>query len=95
MKILFKIILLVILFNSLNLSNAIAQNKIKIGLLVPISGEFSEIGKSIVRSTLLATSKIDNPLIEIIPKDTESNPDITYIYKFILLFTMELRKYSI
>ncbi len=78
MKILFKIILLVILFNSLNLSNAIAQNKIKIGLLVPISGEFSEIGKSIVRSTLLATSKIDNPLIEIIPKDTESNPDITY-----------------
>ncbi len=78
MKILFKIILLVILFNSLNLSNAIAQNKIKIGLLVPISGEFSEIGKSIVRSTLLATSKIDNPLIEIIPKDTESNPDINY-----------------
>ena len=78
MKILFKIMLLVILFNSLNLSNAIAQNKIKIGLLVPISGEFSEIGKSIVRSTLLATSKIDNPLIEIIPKDTESNPDITY-----------------
>ena len=32
-------------------SNA-QEEKIKIGLLVPISGEFSEIGKSIIRSTL-------------------------------------------
>ena len=55
-----------------------AQNKIKLGLLVPITGEFSEIGKSIIRSTLLAINKIDNFLIEIIPKDTKSNPETTY-----------------
>ena len=46
-----------------------AQNKIKLGLLVPLTGEFSEIGQSIVKSTLLAINKIDNPLIEIIPKE--------------------------
>ncbi len=55
-----------------------AQNKIKIGLLVPITGEFSQIGQSIIKSTLLAINKIDNPLIEIIPKDTESDPEVTY-----------------
>ena len=55
-----------------------AQNKIKIGLLVPITGEFSEIGQSIIKSTLLAIDKIDNPLIEIIPKDTKSDPEVTY-----------------
>jgi len=55
-----------------------AQNKIKLGLLVPLTGEFSEIGQSIVKSTLLAINKIDNPLIEIIPKDTKSDPEVTY-----------------
>ncbi len=78
MKILVKIIILVIFFSSSNLSKVFSQDKIKIGLLVPISGEFSEIGKSIIKSTLLAINKIDNSLIEIIPKDTRSNPDVTY-----------------
>ena len=78
MKILLKIIILIILFNSQNLEKANAQEKIKLGLLIPISGEFSEIGKSIIKSTLLAINKINNPLIEIIPKDTESNPNTTY-----------------
>lgn len=78
MKILVKIIILIILFSSSSLTKTLAQDKIKLGLLVPISGEFSEIGKSIINSTLLAINKIDNSLIEIIPKDTESNPDVTY-----------------
>ena len=78
MKILVKIIILTILFGSSSLTKVFAQDKIKLGLLVPISGEFSEIGKSIIKSTLLAVNKIDNSLIEIIPKDTMSNPDVTY-----------------
>ena len=78
MKILVKIIILIVLLSSLNLTKVLAQDKIKLGLLVPISGEFSEIGKSIIKSTLLAINKIDDPLIEIIPKDTASNPDVTY-----------------
>ena len=79
MKILVKIIILIIIFSSSNLNKVFAQEKIKLGLLVPISGEFHDIGKSIIKSTLLAINKINNPSIEIIPKDTESNPDITYI----------------
>jgi RHH-type proline utilization regulon transcriptional repressor/proline dehydrogenase/delta 1-pyrroline-5-carboxylate dehydrogenase len=54
-----------------------ATQKIKIGLLVPLTGKDSQIGNSIVKSIRLAINKIDNPLIEIIPKDTESNPEIT------------------
>ncbi len=78
MKILVKIIILIILFTSSSLSKVVAQEKIKFGLLVPISGEYSKIGKSILKSTLLALNKIDNSLIEIIPKDTASNPDVTF-----------------
>ncbi len=78
MKILVKIIILIIFFSSSSSTQVHAQTKIKLGLLVPITGEFSEIGKSIIRSTLLAINKIDNSLIEIIPKDTKSNPEITY-----------------
>ena len=78
MKILVKIIILIILFTSSSLTKVVAQEKIKFGLLVPISGEYSKIGKSILKSTLLALNKIDNSLIEIIPKDTASNPDVTF-----------------
>jgi len=78
MKILVKIIILIILFSYSSSTRVFAQDKIKLGLLIPISGEFSEIGKSIMKSTLLAINKIDNSSIEIIPKDTASNPDITF-----------------
>ena len=55
----------------------LANNKIKIGLLVPLTGKNSEIGQSIIKSTRLAINTINNASIEIIPKDTESNPEIT------------------
>ena len=50
MKILVKIIILIIFFSSSSSTQVHAQTKIKLGLLVPITGEFSEIGKSIIRS---------------------------------------------
>ena len=55
----------------------LANNKIKIGLLVPLTGTNSEIGQSIIKSTRLAINTINNPSIEIIPKDTQSNPETT------------------
>ena len=55
----------------------IANEKIKIGLLVPLTGENSEIGQSIVKSARLAINQINNPSIEIIPKDTKSDPTST------------------
>ena len=54
-----------------------ANEKIKIGLLVPLTGKNSEIGKSIINSTQLAINKINSDLIEIIPKDTESDINTT------------------
>jgi hypothetical protein len=77
MKILIKIIIFFSIIYIFNNSNIWANEKIKIGLLVPITGKDSQIGKSIIKSIRLAINKIDNSLIEIIPKDTKSNPKIT------------------
>tara|TARA_B100001778_G_scaffold328603_1_gene328275 strand:- start:12 stop:1160 length:1149 start_codon:yes stop_codon:yes gene_type:complete len=54
--------------------NVFASEKIKIGLIVPLSGENSLIGEKIIKSTRLAINKINDNRIEIIPKDTKSNP---------------------
>ena len=68
------IILLLALTLSVSIKESIANEKIKIGLLIPLSGKNSEIGKSIVKSARLAINKINSLSIEIIPKDTKSNP---------------------
>ena len=72
-----KIILLVPIIFLLSLKGLWADEKIKIGLLVPLTGNDSEIGQSIVKSTRLAVNKINNSIIEIIPKDTKSDPTKT------------------
>ena len=72
-----KLIYILLISFLLNIPNIEANDKIKIGLLVPLSGENKEIGESIIQSTRLALNKINNPLIEIIPKDTKSNPEGT------------------
>lgn len=77
MKKIIKIILFLTLTFSINIGNVKANEKIRIGLLVPLTGENSQIGDSIIKSVRLAINKINNPSIEIIPKDTRSNPEIT------------------
>ncbi len=52
-------------------------NKVKIGLLVPLTGDNSEIGKQIIEATRLALNDINSDSLEIFPKDTQSNPDKT------------------
>ena len=56
---------------------ASANEKIKIGLLVPMTGTNKEIGQSIIKAVSLAVKDIDNNLIEIYPKDTASRPNQT------------------
>ena len=73
-KIITAIFIVVILFNQ----KVTASEKIKIGLLVPLSGQDSEIGNSIIKPVRLAINTIDNPILEIIPKDTASDPQITF-----------------
>ena len=77
MKKIIKIILFLILTFSIVIGKVLAKEEIKIGLLVPLTGKNSEIGKSIIKSTRLAINKIDNLEIKIIPKNTESSPETT------------------
>jgi len=72
-----KIILLLILAFPFSQGKVLANEKIRIGLLIPLTGKNSEIGQSIINSTRLAINKINNISIEIIPKDTQSNPEST------------------
>jgi len=61
----------------LNIHQISADEKIKIGLIVPLSGEYKKIGDSILKATRLAINKIDNNKIKIIPKDTRADPKVT------------------
>jgi len=72
-----KIILLFTLIFSTSFQNVEANEKIKIGLLIPLTGKNSDIGQSIIKSIRLAINKINNPTIEIIPRDTASEPNAT------------------
>ena len=69
-----KIILLLTLTFSTYLKEVGAEEKIKIGLLVPLSGENAYIGNSIIKAVKLAINKINNNKFEIFPKDTRNDP---------------------
>ena len=74
MKSLFKKILILIFICLLPASKIFAEDKIRIGLVVPLSGEYSTIGDSIIKSTRLALNKINDEKFEIVPGDTKANP---------------------
>jgi len=54
-----------------------SEEKIKIGLLVPLTGEDKEIGNQIIKSTRIALKDINSEKLEIYPKDTSSDPNKT------------------
>ena len=74
MKTLFRKILFIICICLSLLSRSYAESKIKVGLIVPLSGEYSAIGESIIKSTRLALNKINDNKFEIVPEDTKANP---------------------
>tara|TARA_B100001057_G_scaffold487660_1_gene570729 strand:+ start:1086 stop:2237 length:1152 start_codon:yes stop_codon:yes gene_type:complete len=51
------------------------EEKIKIGLLLPLNGQNLDIGKSVLRAVNLAINKIDDPILEIYPKNNFDNPE--------------------
>ena len=61
--------------NSLTVS--FAEEKIKIGLLIPMTGKDKNIGQQIIKSTRIALMDINSNNLEIYPKDTKSNPKQT------------------
>jgi ABC-type uncharacterized transport system substrate-binding protein len=74
MKTLIKLLVFFVLTICFFNQNIFASEKIKIGLIVPLSGENLIIGEKIIKSMRMAVNKINDEKIEIIPKDTKSNP---------------------
>ncbi len=71
-KFLIFIFYITFLFNSNLLSNE--ENKtLKVGLLAPLSGPYSEIGNSLLYSLQLALEEIDDKNVLIIPRDSGYN----------------------
>ena len=67
----------ILIFPLLFLNIVTASEKLKIGLLVPMTGSNKDLGQSIIKAARLALKDIDNDLIEVVPKDTASNPNKT------------------
>ena len=77
MKIISQFILTILFLITCNYEKAYSSDNIKIGLMIPLTGEYKEIGKSILNATELAINKIDDNKVLIIPKDTKASPEIT------------------
>ena len=70
----------ILLFIFFSLSNfyfslVLAEEKIKIGLLVPTTGDNKNLGQQIIKSARIALKEIGNEKIEIYLKDTNSDPN--------------------
>ena len=72
MKIKILIILTYILFffnsNTLSKEN---ENVLKVGLLAPLSGDYKELGESLLYSLQLALDEIGDKDVHIIPRDSD------------------------
>ncbi len=74
----FKIFVIILVFLFSKNPNGLTQDeKIKIGLLVPLSGDNKNLGEQIIKSTKMALQEIGTDKIEIFPKDTGSNANTT------------------
>ena len=63
---------------SLNENNLENEKVLKIGVLLPLSGKFQNIGESFLKAIQLALYDISNENIKIYPKDSKANPLNTY-----------------
>ncbi len=73
-----KILVLIFFGFLINTSSAISEEeKIKVGLLVPLTGDDKKLGQQIIKSTRIALKDINTSKIEIFVKDTNSNPNKT------------------
>ena len=72
----FKILLLIFLsLSNFYFSPVLAVEKIKIGLLVPTTGDNKNLGQQIIKSARIALKEIGSEKIEIYLKDTNSDPN--------------------
>ena len=71
-KLIYVLSYIIIFFNS-NVSSDENNNYLKIGLLAPLSGEYKELGTSLLYSLQLALNEIGDRNVFVIPRDTGSN----------------------
>ena len=77
MKEFYKKILKILFVFIASINSASSQEVVKIGLLVPLSGESSYIGQSIIQSVRLGINKINNDRLLVVPRDTKSDQSTT------------------
>ena len=73
-----KIIILILLILSLN-SKLYAKSELKLGALLPLSGENTILGNNIYKSILITIFELENLKIKVIPLDTQSTKSGTKI----------------
>ena len=71
-KILLISFILLTSFNSLTFSE---DQQIKIGLLVPMTGENKNLGQQLIKSARIALKDIGSDRLELYPKDSRSDPN--------------------
>ena len=64
---------------SSNENNLEDSNVLKVGVLLPLSGKFQDIGESFLKAIQLALYDIGNKNIKIYPKDSKGNALNTYL----------------
>ena len=73
---------LILLIGNINF-NAKAETAndevLKVGLIVPLSGEYASVGKSILNSVRIALNKINDNKIVIYPRDNQGDPEKTFL----------------
>ena len=73
----FKIFIITILIIFKHSPGQAENTKLKIGLLVPMTGENNKLGNLLIKSTRLALNDIGTDKIEIYPRDTANDPNKT------------------
>ena len=77
-KIFLLLFYILFLFNS-NLFSNENNRTLKVGLLVPLSGPYSEIGNSLLYSLQLALEEINDQNVVVVPRDSGFNALLTTI----------------
>ena len=81
MKLLFYFFCFFLVFSSsiesFSKANSSENKSLNIGLIIPLSGEYEEIGKSVLKSIRMGLKKINNKNIKIFPRDNKADPEET------------------
>ena len=70
---LFIILTYILIFFNSNLISKENNNVLKVGLLAPLSGEYKNLGNSLLYSLQLALNEIGDRNVHIIPRDSGHN----------------------